>query len=126
MEWLDETAPGSRLRLAVVVLKIAAGFFFLAGVPCGVYVVLFSLAGNNPGVGLSLLLVTLCLVIGEWALTAVRGLEGRKRWARDSANFIFGLLCLLGVGLPLGGVGLWALNSKEARSEFERGDPEDV
>jgi len=121
MEWIDDTPPESRLRLAVLVLKISAWLFFLAGVPCGVYVVLFSLAGNNPGVGLALLLVTLCFVVGEWALTAVRGLEQRKKWARDSALFIFGLCCVLVALLPVGALGLWAILSDRGPADFSEG-----
>jgi hypothetical protein len=103
----------------VICLRMAAVLFFLAAVPIGVAVIVYSLQGNNQAIGLSLLLVTLCFVVGEWSLTATAALEQGKRWARESAIFIFGL-CVITPFLPLGAVGLWALISEKGRAEFHR------
>lgn len=119
MAWREEITPGSRLRLALICLRIAAVLLFLAAVPVGAAVVLLSLEGNNLGVGLSLLLVTLLVVGGEWALTTVKGLASGQKWARDSAIFLFGLCALAVVFVPVGAVGLWALVSAQGRAEFE-------
>jgi hypothetical protein len=118
MDWREEAPPGRKTRLASSCLRIAAVVFFAASVPAGAAVVLYSLQGDNPAIILSLLVVTLCFVVGEWSITATRALEARKGWARDSAVFIFALCCLAVVFLPLGVVGLWALLSRRGRAEF--------